>query len=147
MNTPYDYRLGHIRALRRHIITANLVAPAGFFQATDLELQRCYNGIGPDRWSKRFRKLTTDLLRFFESDALIHDWEYTFQPKSYIHFTVANARFLVNTFVAAYDSNRGSGSKIIKQTAKGALLALLCQLFGWSGYKSSTPSTIPTKER
>lgn len=142
MTTPYNFGLSHIQGLRRDIIANNLVAPAGFFRATDLELQQCYNGIGPDRWSKRFRKLTTDLLRFFESDALIHDWEYTYQPKTYIHFTIANARFLVNTFVAAYAGNQGRWSKIISQTAKGALLALLCQLFGYAGYKSATPLNL-----
>ena len=142
MITPYNFGLRHIQGLRRDIIANNLVAPAGFFRATDLELQQCYNGIGPDRWAPRFRDLVSKLLRSFEADALIHDWEYTFQPKTYTHFTIANARFLINTFVAAYAGNQGRWSKIISQTAKGALLALLCQLFGWSGYKSATPLNL-----
>ena len=113
--------------------------------SSDLQLQSCYNGIGPERWSSRFRKLTTDLLRFFESDALIHDWEYTYQPKTYIHFTLANLRFSANAFINAYDAGDGKWSTIWQQTYKGLLLAALCQAFGWSGYKASIPSITSTK--
>lgn len=143
MTTPYNYSIGHILGLRDRIIADDLVAPAGFFMANVHTLQQCYNGIGPERWSPRFRDLTSRLLKSFWCEALIHDWEYTYSPKTYTHFTIANARFLVNTFVAAYDSNRGRWSKIISQTAKGALLASLCQLFGYAGYKSVTPLNLP----
>ena len=104
---------------------SNQSAPAGFFMSSDLQLQACYNGIGPDRWSSRFRKLTTNLLRFFESDALIHDWEYTYQPKTYMHFTLANLRFSANAFINAYDAGDGKWSTIWQQTYKGVLGA--CQ--------------------
>ena len=142
MTTPYNFGLRHIQGLRRDIIANNLVAPAGFFRATDLELQQCYNGIGPERWSPRLRDLVSKLLYAFETEALIHDWEYTFQPKTYTHFTIANLRFLTNTFVAAYNLYQGRWLKIISQIAKGILLTVLCQLFGWFGYKASTPINI-----
>lgn len=142
MATPYNYRLKHIKELRKHIVKSNQVAPSGFFSASDTELQACYNGIGPDMWSKRFRGLVTELLKYFESDALIHDWEYTYQPKTYVHFTLANLRFAANAFINAYDGGEGKWATVWGQSCKGILLAILCQLFGWLGYKMATIAKI-----
>lgn len=112
----------------------NLSAPAKFFITPTEDLQRLYNGIGPDAWSSRFRKLVTKLLEKFTAPAMVHDWEYTFSPKNYWFFTVANMRFAVNSFIDAFYEKRGA-CYIIKQTLLGIALALLCQLFGYKGYK------------
>jgi hypothetical protein len=132
----YHYDLDHIKRLLRDIDVCGLSAPAGFFRAGIKVKQACYNGIGPDRWSPRFRKLVTWLLENFEADALIHDWEFAFQPRTYLHFSIANARMAVNAFYCAFRQDKG-WRHLIKQTALGALLALLCQLFGWRGYRDT----------
>ncbi len=132
----YHYDQDHIRRLLDDIHDCGLSAPAGFFRAGVNVLQACYNGIGPDRWSPKFRKLITWLLENFEADALIHDWEYAFQPRTYLHFTIANVRMAVNAFYYAFRRNKG-WKHVIKQTALGALLATLCQLFGWRGYRDT----------
>lgn len=99
-------------------------------------MRAVYNGIGPDAWSSRFRKLVTSLLEKFTAPAMVHDWEYTFCPKNYWFFTVANLRFAVNSFIDAFYEKRGS-RYIIKQTLLGIALVMLCQLFGYKGYKTA----------
>ena len=118
----YNFSLAHVQALKLHCFEANLSMPELFRFASQQELQACYNGIGPDRWSSCFRRFTTWILTFLEASALIHDWEFTYQPKTYGAFTLANLRL-------AYNSAKD------KHPVAGLAAAILCQLFGWRGYK------------
>lgn len=118
----YSYSLAHVRQLKIHCFDAGLSMPEMFRYASQEELQACYNGIGPDRWSSCFRRFTTWILTFLEASALIHDWEFTYQPKNYGAFTLANLRLAYN---AAKD----------KHPFSGITAAVLCQLFGWKGFR------------
>lgn len=118
----YDFSLSHVQQLRKHCFEAGLSMPERFQFATPEQLQVCYNGVGPDRWSSCFRRFTTWILTFLEASALIHDWEFTCQPKTYGAFTLANLRLAYN---AAKD----------KHPFAGLAGAVLCQLFGWKGYR------------
>ena len=124
----YNYSLEHVQDLKMHCFSARLSMPELFRFATLEVLQACYNGIGPDRWSSRFRRFTTWILTFLEAPALIHDWEFTYQPKTYGAFTMANLRLAYN---AAKD----------KHPFSGITAAILCQLFGWRGYKTGGKNT------
>lgn len=137
------YDIADIQALRAEALQAGLSMPGSFMDASDELLQRCYNGIGPDRWSSRFRQLTTYLLEFFEADALIHDYEYSLPEKSYGHFSLANIRFIWNAAVLAL-VRYGDCWQTIRIMAFGCLLGLLCQLFGYGGYKEGS---ITNKEK
>lgn len=130
----YEYSTDEVKEILKRIKSLNLSAPACFWCCTTQELAACYNGIGPDAWSSRFRKLVTSLLEKFTAPAMVHDWEYTFSPKNYWFFTVANMRFAVNSFIDAFYEKSGT-RYIIKQTLLGIALAMLCQLFGYKGYK------------
>ena len=130
----YHYSVDHIRELRQQIELYALSAPPEFFLTDDASLQTAYNGIGPESWCPVFRNLTSFLLQFFEADALIHDFEYSGKAKSYSHFTQANLRFAWNAAKLAF-SRIGPLQKAVKVAALGLLLALLCQLFGYKGYK------------
>lgn len=141
----YHYSPEHIKKLMQEILECDLSAPAGFFRSNINVLLACYNGIGPDRWSPKFRKLITWLLENFEADALIHDWEFAFQPRTYLYFTIANARMAVNAFYYSFKQDKGI-KHIIKQTALGTLLATLCQLFGWRGYRDTDITQFQTPE-
>lgn len=132
----YEYSTDEVKEILKRIKSLNLSAPACFWCCTTEELAACYNGIGPDAWSSRCRKLVTSLLEKFTAPAMVHDWEYTFCPKNYWFFTVANMRFAVNSFIDAFYEKRGS-RYIIKQTLLGIALAMLCQLFGYKGYKTA----------
>ena len=118
----YNFPLSHVQDLKMHCFSARLSMPELFRFASAEQLQVCYNGIGPDRWSSRFRRFTTWILTFLEASALIHDWEFTYQPKTYGYFTLANLRLAWN---AAKD----------KHPFSGITAAILCQLFGWKGFR------------
>ena len=130
----YEYSIDEVKEILKRVKSLNLSAPACFWCCTTEELCACYNGIGPGAWSSKFRNLVTSLLEKFTAPAMVHDWEYTFSPKNYWFFTVANMRFAVNSFIDAFYEKRGS-RYIIKQTLLGIALAMLCQLFGYKGYK------------
>ena len=132
----YDYSPNEVLEIANRVYDRNLSCPAQFFTTPGWKLRAVYNGIGPDAWSSRCRKLVTSLLEKFTAPAMVHDWEYTFCPKNYWFFTVANMRFAVNSFIDAFYEKRGS-RYIIKQTLLGIALALLCQLFGYKGYKTA----------
>lgn len=118
----YNFPLSHVQRLKAHCLEAGLSMPEMFRSASVEQLQACYNGVGPDRWSSCFRRFTTWVLTFLEASALIHDWEYEYQPKTYGAFTVANLRLAYN---AARDCHPFAG----------LAGAVLCQLFGWVGFR------------
>ena len=128
-----------VEQLREFVEIRNLSAPARFWDTSPEVLRKVYNGIGPDRWSRQFRSAVTALLERYEEEALIHDWEYTFQPKTRLHFLIANLRFATNAVLSAYARNGAFSKRFWLDGGLGILLAILCQLFGWSGYKTTTP--------
>lgn len=125
----YNFSLDHVQMLKLHCLEKGLSVPEMFRFATAEQLQACYNGVGPDRWSSRFRRFTTWILTFLEASALIHDWEFTYQPKTYWAFTVANLRLAWN-------------ATLDRHPVAGIVGVVLCQLFGWRGYRDSFPDDI-----
>ena len=61
--------------------------------------------------------------------ALIHDFEYVTARRSYCAFTLANLRFGFNAILEARSLRSWRLFRL------GVLLALLCQLFGWSAFR------------
>ena len=133
MSVTEEYSRSHIRDLRYTAVIYGLSAPEGFWCEPEDGLARLYNGIGPEAWSARFRRLTTWLLSFFEADALIHDFEYCLPEKSYLKFTLANVRFAWNACKLAFGKNRFR--EACRVSLLGVFLALLCQCFGYEGYQ------------
>ena len=134
MNNCYYADAAQIKKLRQLIADAKLNVPDGFEETSIENLQKCYNGIGPQAWSICFRSYVTRILNSFEPEALIHDWEYTYSPKQYCFFTIANVRFLLNGIKYSFYLY-GLNSRTLKQVRLALILALLCQLFGWSAYR------------
>ena len=77
----YDYTAEHIETLLEHCREVGILTAPGFWDAPVETLRGYYNGIGPDAWSSRLRRLTTFLLRPFELAALPHDYEYATAPR------------------------------------------------------------------
>ena len=103
-------------------------APDSFWDASDTELAQAFNGIGAEHWPNWLRGLLTALLRPFQAAALVHDWEYSRNVKSYRAFTMANWHLAVNIArEALYDCRPGV-------IPAGTLAAFLCQIFGWRAY-------------
>lgn len=143
----YEYSAEHIEILLEHCREVGILTAPGFGDAPVETLRRYYNGIGPDAWSSRLRRLTTFLLRPFELAALPHDYEYAIAPRTYLAFTIANLRFAANAVLEAYHRhpvrlplNRGQmreAKRFAVMAGCGLLLATVCQLFGWQGYKNT----------
>lgn len=73
------FELDHVIRLRKLVDEYGLPAWPGFYDLTVPQLQRMYNGIGPDKYGKAVSELTTDILSIYEPAALIHDAGFTAQ--------------------------------------------------------------------
>ena len=124
----------HIRELLALIRGRGLLIPAAFREDLEL-LAQVYNGLGPERWPERCREWATRALSHYEPEALIHYWEYIFQSKTYLNFTIANLRFAVNSIINAWHTHR-AGKLFWYDAGCGVALALLCQLGGWQAFKT-----------
>ena len=120
-------RIPYLRAFCNEF---HAVAPDSFWNASDAELALVFNGIGAEHSPKCLRTALTALLRPFQAAALIHDWEYSQEAKTFHTFTAANWRLAVNIArEALYDCHPGV-------IPAGLLAAILCQIFGWHAYKN-----------
>ncbi len=113
-----------------------LSRPTGFDQTPPDTLARIYNGIGPEHWSPRYREFVTRALTRYEPEALIHDWEFIFQPKTYLTFTLANLRFACNAIIAAWRAHHVAAKLFWADAGFGVACAFFCQLGGWQAYKT-----------
>lgn len=125
----YFYTLEEVEALREECRLIGASAPAEFWEAPGIALKMCFNGVGPSCWSTRCRTWVSMVLDDCMMMALAHDFETTFSPRTYVHFTVANLRFIVNAVLEAVHRDN------IRLLWRGPCLAILCQCFGWNDYK------------
>ena len=118
----------------------HLSAPESFFSAGIDTLETCYNGIGPECWPKLLRKMVSELLQLFAAGALVHDFEFSQGEKSYRHFTQANCRLAWNCMILAFVGPvrliRPIRKNRMKLALLGGMLGVLCQIWGYSAYKS-----------
>ena len=137
-----NYSESHVAALVARCREVSAWAPPAFWQASAELRCRCYNGIGPEAWSSRLRELVTRLLEPFEIAALVHDFEFGTAERSYAAFTSVNVRFAVNSLLEAFHrhppvANRAELKRLLAMCAAGLLLAVLCQAFGWQGFRET----------
>ena len=125
----YCYTKADVSALRAELRSIGGSAPAGLWLAPVEVLQMCFNGIGPQHWSTKKRMYIGHILEECMSMALAHDYEFTCSPRTYIHFSIANARLIVNGVLEAFHT----GNKNL--IWYGIVLAVLSQLFGWRLYR------------
>ena len=135
-NISVTFHRGHVIELLELIYGQNLLRPANFDEAPLETLVLVYNGIGPDRWLPRYRQFVTRVLSRYEPEALIHDWEFVFQPKTYLAFTRANLRWAVNSIIKAWHTHRRAGKLFWADAGGGVACAFFCQLGGWQAYKT-----------
>lgn len=97
------------------------------------EIERIYNGLGPDRFPDWLRELITLASGLFEPAALIHDLRYHVGGTK-ADFTAANDEFrencytLVDAAYAWYDPLR------YIWRFRAWRYARYCERFGWEGY-------------
>lgn len=119
--------LAYIKYLRQTAIVLKFSFPKNFKSYSSKRLIRLYNGVGAAWMPSVIRNIITWLCRLLcdkaEAAVLIHDFEFTREAKSYYKFTKANLRLAYNCFRS-------------KRLLVGICAAIICQLFGWSAYKS-----------
>ena len=126
----------HVRELLDLIRDKRLLAPDAFARERFDTIVSIYNGIGPEAWPQRYREWVTSILCRYEPEALIHDWEFVFQPKTYFSFTLANLRWACNSVIKAWHTHRCGGKLFWVDAGCGVACALFCQLGGWQAYKT-----------
>ena len=128
-DSQYCYSKEEVEILRIECKRIGASAPSSFWTAPTEALMMCFNGVGPYCWSTRRLKLISSILEDCMVMALAHDYEFTFSPRTYLHFIVANLRLIVNGVLEACSRNN------IKLIWYGIILAILSQLFGWRIYR------------
>ena len=123
--------------VREKVLELELRLPRGFKRCPINTLAKVYNGLGPDRFPEWLRRVITWLLAIFRPAAMPHDYRYTYGEKSYWAFAVANIQLAIDCMMVAMDMR--SVRRMLLDAALGLFLALLCQMFGYSGYKQGTP--------
>ncbi len=147
----YAFSIGHVERVVAKCRRARVSAPESFWRSPPFFLRQCYNGIGPEAWSRFFRDWVTETLEEYEVAAIVHDYEYATGVRRYWAFTIANVRLSYNAWREACWRYPHDARCRRRMTWIGALLAVVCQLLGWRGYKSTEILTPPalgeTKER
>lgn len=71
------YTKEQILILRENACKIALSMPEDFLSADPEKLSRICNGIGPERWKRKYRILATFIWRNFQEAAMIHDYRYS----------------------------------------------------------------------
>lgn len=97
------------------------------------ELERIYNGIGPDRFPEKIRDFVTSVNWLFEPAALIHDVEYWIGgTKEY--FTAANDRFRRNCYTIVKAEYGWYSPLRYHWLFKAWRFSGYCEEFGYEGF-------------
>ena len=119
----------NVKKLREFCDEIHASAPPEFWSAPVDVLERAYNGIGPENWPGWARTIVSFLLRPFAAAALIHDFEFSDQYKSFGRFTDANCRLAVNIAKEAVYNRHA------RYIFAGVIAGVVCELFGWRAYQ------------
>lgn len=126
--------------LREKVIRYNLEATPEFKEASLNTLLNVYNGCGPDWLPETVRDLLTRHYELFEPAFLVHDFDFTYLPKTEERFHEANNRLYDNCvrivraeipvwrFIARY-----------RRLAHCDQIYEACEHFGLGGYMEAKP--------
>ena len=128
----YFISLKNAEKLRAECRRLNYSAMPDFWSADVHEIQRCYNGLGPSKWSPKLKKFVAKVLEIIEGASLVHDYEWVNCDKSLFSFIMINIKFICNCVREA------RFKKSWKIAALGSLIAILNMTLGWKIYKSSS---------
>ena len=124
-----------ISDLRALCVAADLEGREILDGYTDTELRLLYNRLGPDSFPAWLRGALSDLNRWLEPAALIHDVEWSNSDGTRERFTASNLRLrrnghrLARYHFAWYDPRR-----YLYQN-RASRFGNYCQLFGYSAWK------------
>lgn len=122
-----------IEELIRKIKTMELEGAEILNRFSLAQIQKIYNGIGPDRFPDWLRKIVTESAGIFEPAAVIHDVEYDIGG-TWQDFTEANERFRRNCYRLVKAEYPWWSPLRYAWLNKARRWANYCQLFGWEGF-------------
>ena len=97
------------------------------------EIERIYNGLGPDRFPDWLREIITLASGLFEPAALIHDLRYHVGGTRE-DFTAANDEFRENCYTLVDAAYSWYDPRRYTWRFRAWRYARYCERFGWEGY-------------
>ena len=122
--------------LRQRALELKLQHAERLDRYTDQELARVYNGVGPDRWSDKVRKLLSKVLLPALPAVLVHDVDYDIGG-DYHDFLVANRTLAdnVNRIAGTYPWYSRTRRRLRRLAP---LMEAATTAFGWAGFHRTT---------
>lgn len=120
------------KELRERCKKLNFSAVPDFWLSDIEEIKECYDGIGPSKWSPKFRKFVAKMLAPIEGSVMIHDYEWKNCDKTLFSFLMINLKFSCNSIREA------KAEKKWKIAFMGIVLAILNSTLGWKLFKTSS---------
>ncbi|UDQ97938.1 hypothetical protein AAEX28_13225 [Lentisphaerota bacterium WC36G] len=120
------------------IATYNLEVSDSMKNASNTEINNCYNGCGAD-WMPTWSRVAIDeVVRLFRGAIAVHDWDFSHSDGTLKSFDLANARFWRNmkkiiNYLYSY-WNIFDYPNIIRQLSKARTLYRFVDLLGWKAW-------------
>lgn len=95
------------------------------------------NGIGPSWFPMWLRAIIDVLNPTLQLDAAIHDMGFYNGNGTFMDFTLKNVSFFVNGCKLACYKYKARDGRRYSVIFKSLTFAVLCELFGWSAYKTA----------
>lgn len=124
-----------IADLRALCVAADLEGREILDGYTDTELRLLYNRLGPDSFPAWLRGALSDLNRWLEPAALIHDVEWSNSDGTREHFTASNLRLRRNGHRLARHLYRVWDPRRYLYQNRASRFSNYCQLFGFSAWR------------
>ncbi|MDD5698125.1 MAG: hypothetical protein PHH77_05865 [Victivallaceae bacterium] len=112
----------------------DLAAPESFRAATEEQIDKVYNGAGPDWMPQWERDILTEFLRIFKVAIAIHDWRFEYADGSGEGFKTANREFLANMRKIIAAEYSMWNPLYWKWQWRAWLAYRACVRFGWSAW-------------
>lgn len=106
-----------------------------FYDLNDDQLEKIYNGCGPDWLPVVAREKLTDYLSFFEAAFLEHDVSFQISDSTKEGFDEANKRLYINCKKLANEVSWLTPLQRARRYWQAYLIYRACQRLGWSAYK------------
>lgn len=119
--------------LKQKAIDLNLDGLSVFYFYTNEEMERVYNGIGPDRFPSWLRDMISECNHVLLPAVLIHDLDYD-HGGTLDDFFKANSRLCKNMSKCAKEKYGKHSLKTIYYTIKAKFFKMLCDQFGEEGW-------------
>lgn len=126
-----------IVALREKALSLQLHGSTKLLCYSAQHIQQIYNGIGPEWFPAKLRKLINAFHPTLKPVALQHDFDYATGSGTWEDFCQANSNFAANGRIAADAAYPWWHPRRYLVRRQASIFADLCQSCGWKAYLSA----------